>query len=161
VTTKPATAVIGLGNPLLTDDGVGLVLLERLRRDGWLDVEMVDGGTWGLSLLPVLADCDRVLVLDAVRSGNEPGTVVQGSGDDVPRLYRFPLSPHQIDLSEVMAAAELTGGLPETVWVIGVEPASTDGPCLDLSVPVAQAVPVALDSARAVLSGWGAARAGA
>jgi len=160
VTAQPVTAVIGLGNPLLTDDGVGLVLLEHLRRERWLDVEMVDGGTWGLSLLPVLADCDRVLVLDAVRSGSEPGTVVQGSGGDVPRLYRFPLSPHQIDLSEVMAAAEITGGLPETIWVIGVEPASTEGPCLDLSEPVAQAVPLALATARAVLTGWGAACAG-
>lgn len=147
-------AVIGLGNPLLTDDGVGLVLLEKLREDGWPDVEMVDGGTWGLSLLPVLADCDQVLVLDAIRSGNEPGTVVQGSGEQVPRLYRFPLSPHQIDLSEVMAAAELTGGLPEQIWVIGVEPGSTDGPCMDLTEPVARAVPLALDTARSVLAGW-------
>lgn len=150
------SAVIGLGNPLLADDGVGLVLLERLRADGWPDMELVDGGTWGLSLLPVLAESDRVLVLDAVRAGNAPGTVVQGSGHDVKRLYRFPLSPHQIDLSEVMAAAELTGGLPEQVHVIGVEPASTEGPCVGLTPAVAQAVPVALDAARQVLAGWGA-----
>lgn len=154
--TRPRTAVIGLGNPLLADDGVGLVLLEHLRTDEWPGVELVDGGTWGLSLLPVLADCDRVLVLDAVKAGNAAGTVVQGSGDDIQRLYRFPLSPHQIDLSEVMAAAELTGGLPEQIAVIGVEPGSTDGPCLDLTEPVAQAVPIALRAARAVLATWAA-----
>jgi hydrogenase maturation protease len=149
------TAVIGLGNPLLTDDGVGLELLEALRADGWVDVDLVDGGTWGLSLLPTLADADRVLVLDAVRSGNVPGTVVRGSNDDIPRLYRYPLSPHQIDLSEVLAAAELSGGLPEHVEVIGVEPASTDGPCVELSDVVAAAVPRALAQARCVLEGWG------
>ena len=152
------TAVIGLGNPLLTDDGVGLELLEALRADGWVDVDLVDGGTWGLSLLPTLADADRVLVLDAVRSGNVPGTVVRGSNDDIPRLYRYPLSPHQIDLSEVLAAAEMSGGLPEHVEVIGVEPASTDGPCVELTKAVAASVPRALAEARRVLHGWGLAR---
>ena len=152
------TAVIGLGNPLLTDDGVGLELLEALRADGWVDVDLVDGGTWGLSLLPTLADADRVLVLDAVRSGNVPGTVVRGSNDDIPRLYRYPLSPHQIDLSEVLAAAEMSGGLPEHVEVIGVEPASTDGPCVELTEAVAASVPRALAEARRVLLGWGLAR---
>lgn len=152
------TAVIGLGNPLLTDDGVGLVLLEALRTDGWTHVDLVDGGTWGLSLLPTLADADRVLVLDAVRSGHPPGTVVRGSNDDIPRLYRYPLSPHQIDLSEVLAAAELSSGVPEHIEVIGVEPASTDGPCVELSDVVAAAVPRALAEARRVLGGWGLAR---
>jgi hydrogenase maturation protease len=151
------TAVIGLGNPLLTDDGVGLVLLEALRAEGWTDVDLVDGGTWGLSLLPTLADADRVLVLDAVRSGNAPGTIVRGANDDIPRLYRYPLSPHQIDLSEVLAAAELSGGLPEHVEVIGVEPASTDGPRVELSDAVAAALPRALDEARRVLDSWGIA----
>lgn len=154
-----STAVIGLGNPLLTDDGVGIALLEALREDGWLDVELVDGGTWGLSLLPVLADCDRVLVLDAVKAGNEPGTVVRGRGADVPRLYRYPLSPHQIDLTEVLAAAEMVGGLPRDMEVIGVEPASTDGPCLTLTDPVAAALPRAADEARRVLLAWGHTRA--
>jgi hydrogenase maturation protease len=151
------TAVIGLGNPLLTDDGVGLVLLEALRADGWTAVDLVDGGTWGLSLLPTLADCYRVLVLDAVRSGHPPGTVVRGSDDDIPRLYRYPLSPHQIDLCEVLAAAEMSGGLPEHIEVIGVEPASTDGPCVKLSDVVAAAVPRALTEARRVLAAWGLA----
>lgn len=154
------TAVIGLGNPLLTDDGVGIAMLEALREDGWTDVELVDGGTWGLSLLPVLADCERVLVLDAVKAGNEPGTVVRGRGEDVPRLYRYPLSPHQIDLTEVLAAAEMTGGVPAEMHVIGIEPGSTDGPCLQLTNPVAAAVPTALDEARRVLLAWGHTRAG-
>ncbi len=153
-----STAVIGLGNPLLTDDGVGLVLLEALRDEGWVDVDLVDGGTWGLSLLPTLADSTQVLVLDAVRSGHEPGSVVRGGAHDIPRLYRYPLSPHQIDLAEVLAAAELSGGLPHEVEVVGVEPTSTDGPCVELTPAVAAAVPVALAEARTVLAGWGHVR---
>jgi hydrogenase maturation protease len=152
-----STAVLGLGNPLLTDDGVGLVLLDALRAAGpWGgDVELVDGGTWGLSLLPVLADHARVLVLDAVRAGADPGTVLRGGGADIPRLYRFPLSPHQIDLAEVLGAAELLGAVPEHVEVVGVQPASVDGPCLTLTRDVAAAVPRALGEAMAVLAAWG------
>jgi hydrogenase maturation protease len=151
------TLVLGLGNPLLSDDGIGLVLLEALREAGrWDDgLEFVDGGTWGMSLLPAIQDCDRVLVLDAVRAGYEPGTVVRGSGPDIPRLYSYPLSPHQIDLREVLAAAELLGAVPSALEVVGVEPESTDGPCLELSEPVAAAVPKAADEARRILSAWG------
>jgi hydrogenase maturation protease len=152
-----STVVLGLGNPLLSDDGVGLVLLQALREAGtWDDgVELVDGGTWGLSLLPLLADCDRVLVLDAVRSGHDPGTVVRGRAADIPALYTYPLSPHQIDLAEVLAAAELLGSTPEDLEVVGVEPLSTDGPCLELSAAVAAAVPRASAEAVRILTGWG------
>jgi len=151
------TAVLGLGNPLLTDDGVGLVLLEAVREAGPWDagVELVDGGTWGLSLPPVLTDSDRVLVLDAVRAGAAPGAVLRGSGADIPRLYRFPLSPHQIDLTEVLGAADLLGVTPAEVQVVGVEPASVEGPCVQLTACVADSVPRALREALAVLAGWG------
>jgi hydrogenase maturation protease len=152
-----STAVLGLGNPLLTDDGVGLVLLDSVRSAGpWdAEVELVDGGTWGLALLPVLADHSRLLVLDAVRAGADPGTVLRGGGGDIPRLYRFPPSPHQIDLTEVLGAAELLGVVPEHVEVVGVQPGSVDGPCLSLTPTVAAAVPRALGEALAVLAAWG------
>jgi hydrogenase maturation protease len=155
--TIPAAAVLGLGNPLLRDDGVGLVLLEQLRARGpWRPhVELVDGGTWGMSLLPVLAEHARVLVLDAVRSGAAPGTVLRGDADDLPRLYRRRLSPHQIDLAEVLAAAELTGGVPADLVVVGVEPAAVDGPDVTLTDEVAAAVPRALAEAERILAGWG------
>lgn len=103
----------------------------------------------------MLADHSRVLVLDAVRAGADPGTVLRGGGDDIPRLYRFPLSPHQIDLTEVLGAAELLGTVPEQVEVVGVQPGSVDGPCLTLTSPVAAAVPRALREALAVLAAWG------
>lgn len=154
------TAVLGLGNPLLRDDGVGLAMLAALADKGpWgEEVTLVDGGTWGLSLLPVLADSEQVLVLDAVRAGHPPGTVVRGSVDDVPRLYAHPVSPHQIDLAEVLAAAELVGALPRRVEVVGVEPGSVEGPCLDLTPAVAAAVSRAVAEAVRVLTRWGCER---
>lgn len=151
------TVVLGVGNPLLADDGAGLVLLERLRARRWPDPvpEFVDGGTWGMSLLPDITAAARLLVLDAVRTGDPPGTVVRGEDDDVPRLYTRPASPHQVDLKEVLAAATLLGQLPPVLVVVGVAPEQTD----DLHVGLTPAVEAALDRAEAealrVLSTWG------
>lgn len=151
--------VLGLGNPLLGDDGAGLALLERVQAHGpWPDgVQFVDGGTWGLSLLPTVTDARRLLVLDAVRTAHPPGTVVRGEGAAVPRMYRHPASPHQVDLQEVLAAATLLGRVPELV-VVGIEPESTGTPDgelrIGLSDPVSAAVPRAAAEAARVLRAW-------
>jgi hydrogenase maturation protease len=157
---RPVTGVVvvlGLGNPLLEDDGAGLALLELLRARGpWPDaVELVDGGTWGLSLLPVICDAERLLVLDAVRTGAPPGTVLRGEGEAVPRLYERPLSPHQIDLREVLAAAVLLDGLPADLTVIGIEPERTEGLRVGLTPAVSAALDLAVREAVRVLEAWG------
>jgi hydrogenase maturation protease len=157
VTTRPATAVLGLGNPLLADDGAGLVMLERLQdAQPWPDdLEFVDGGTWGLSLLPLLEDVDRLLILDAVRTGESPGTVVRGEGEQVPRWYAHPVSPHQIDLREVLGAATLIDVVPTTLVVVGIEPLTTEGLHIGLSDEVEDSVDAAVAEAIRVLRGWG------
>jgi hydrogenase maturation protease len=149
--------VLGLGNPLLEDDGAGLALLELLRELGpWPEqVDLVDGGTWGLSLLPTICDTERLLVLDAVRTGASPGTVLRGEGDAVPRLYERPLSPHQIDLREVLAAAVLLESLPADLVVVGIEPLRTEGLHVGLTAPVRASLRRAVDEAARVLAGWG------
>jgi Ni,Fe-hydrogenase maturation factor len=154
-----STVVIGLGNPLLTDDGVGIVLLEALRETAgstsrWSTGAPGDSRCYRCSPTATACSC-----WTRCKAGNEPGTVVRGRGADVPRLYRYPLVPHQIDLTEVLAAAEMVGGLPADMEVIGVEPGSTDGPCLTLTDPVAAALPRAADEARRVLLAWGHTRA--
>lgn len=149
--------VLGLGNPLLEDDGAGLALLELLRERGqWPDaVELVDGGTWGLSLLPVICDADRLLVLDAVRTGAPAGTVLRGEGEAVPRLYQRLVSPHQIDLREVLAAAVLLDQLPTELTVVGIEPERTEGLRVGLTPAVEAALDVAVLEAVRVLDDWG------
>ena len=119
------TVVIGLGNPLMGDDGAGLAALDVLR-DQWRmeDVELVDGGTWGMSLLPTIEDADRVLFVDAIVAGGKPGDVAILERDRLPIYFTRKLSPHQTDLRDVLAAAELRGTLPAESIAIGVEPAS-------------------------------------
>ena len=120
--------VIGLGNPLMGDDGLGLAALERLATD-WLlppSVGLVDGGTWGLNLLPQLEAADQVLFLDAVDVGEEAGQPVELTGDELPRLLGIKLSVHQIGLREVLALAQLRGTLPSTMACLGFQPASVE-----------------------------------
>lgn len=122
---RAGTLVIGLGNPLMGDDGIGLEALRRFGRATAVPagVELVDGGTWGMNLLPLIETAGAVLFLDAIRLGAAPGTVHELEGDAVPRRLAHKLSPHQIDLGEVLAIAMLRGTLPPGLFALGIEPA--------------------------------------
>src|SRR5688500_4446539 len=116
------TVVIGLGNPLMGDDGVGLAVLERLRDDWQLDgVELVDGATWGLSLLPVIEDAERLVLVDAIAANGAPGDIIELTRDRLPIYLTRKLSPHQVDMRDALAVAELRGRLPDDVVAIGVQ----------------------------------------
>ena len=117
------TVVIGLGNPLMGDDGVGLAALEGLRAwDFDPFIEMVDGGTWGMNLLHFVEGTRRLLILDAIQAGLESGASVTLEGAEIPRFLSTKLSPHQIELREVLALAELRGTLPDEFVAIGLQP---------------------------------------
>ncbi len=122
------TLVLGCGNPIMADDGLGIAVLGRLERD-WLispEVQLVDGGTWGVNLLPAIESADRLLLLDAIRAGRPPGTLVTLTDAELPRFFAHKLSPHQIDLREVLALAELRGTVPATIVALGAEPELVD-----------------------------------
>jgi len=122
------TVVIGLGNPLMGDDGLGIAALERLRA-GWHvpdDVDLVDGGTWGMNLLPEIESAGRVLLIDAIKTGAQPGTEVVIPRARLPRYLATKISPHEVDLRDVLALAELRGTLPEQTVAVGLEPASVE-----------------------------------
>lgn len=120
--------VVGLGNPIMGDDGVGLCALRELDRE-WTfgeSTQLVDGGTWGLRLLPALEGARGIILLDAIRSGRTPGTVVELRNDEIPRQLATKLSPHEVDLRELLAIMQLRGTLPSEVSAIGVEPEYVD-----------------------------------
>jgi hydrogenase maturation protease len=122
------TVVLGVGNPLMGDDGLGLAALEQLR-DEWeipAAVELVDGGTWGLTLLPAIESADRLLLIDAIDAGGSPGTLHTLERDQIPRHLETKISPHQVDLREVLALAELRGTLPLETVAIGLQPARVE-----------------------------------
>ncbi|HEY6784766.1 MAG TPA: HyaD/HybD family hydrogenase maturation endopeptidase, partial [Gemmatimonadales bacterium] len=118
------TVVIGLGNPLMGDDGLGIVVARQLlsRTDLPDGVQVVDGGTWGLNLLPVIEDAERVLLVDAIDTAEAPGTLIRLSRERLPKYLATKISPHQVDLRDVLALAELRGTLPEDTTAIGLQP---------------------------------------
>ncbi|MCO6411904.1 MAG: HyaD/HybD family hydrogenase maturation endopeptidase [Thiogranum sp.] len=129
IDAQPAPVLIlGLGNILLADEGVGVAVIERLQKHYRLPegVELLDGGTSGMTLLDDLRNRDILIVVDAVRTGQPPGTVVVLKGEQVPAFFRSKVSPHQLALSDVLAVLTLTGEKPLDVTVIGVEPLSLE-----------------------------------
>ncbi|HXV62702.1 MAG TPA: HyaD/HybD family hydrogenase maturation endopeptidase [Vicinamibacteria bacterium] len=151
--------VLALGNPLLHDEGVGASALERLcRRELPNSVELLDGGTAGLSLVPRFRQAERVLVLDAVRAGAEPGTILRLEGTALPAEVFGITSPHQLGLSDILRAVRLAGG-PREVVVLGVEPLTTE-PGIGLSAPVSAAVEKLVDCAFLELRRWSVATKG-
>jgi len=148
-----AATVLGVGNPIMGDDGVGVELLACVRA-ALPDprIEYVDGGTYGMELLPVLQSARRLLILDAV-SGTTPGEVVELPGDQIPRLLAAKLSPHQLGLLDIFAAARLLGTEPEQVTVVGIVPEFVDVQ-VGLTPIVSASLPEATEKAVSVLKIW-------
>jgi len=137
----PETLVLGLGNVLCGDDGLGLFALEELRRRYvWPeDVALVDGGTLGLALLPTLESARRVFILDAVMADAEPGSLVALDGAEVEPALRDRLSPHQIGVADLLDAMNWRDTWPEQLRVLGLVPAT-----LELKIGLSPAVERAL-----------------
>jgi hydrogenase maturation protease len=120
--------VLGVGNILLSDEGIGVRTIEKLQRDFDLppEVVVIDGGTTGMEMLEDLSNCDHIIIIDAVRSGKAPATIVKLVGEQVPVFFKTKLSPHQIGLSDVLATLAFIDKQPGGITVIGVEPVSLE-----------------------------------
>jgi hydrogenase maturation protease len=155
------TLILGVGNLLLSDEGVGLRVLERLAATYDLPegVQTLDGGTLGLDLLYYLEGADgrpveNLLIIDAVEMGKEPGTLLRLEGDEVPAFLSVKVSPHQIGIPDMLFAAKLKNLYPRNVVLWGVQPGVLDAG-LDLSPPVAACVDVLVSKAVEELARWG------
>lgn len=148
--------VLGLGNTILRDEGLGVRAVERLRERYELPagVEALDGGTLGLHLLPFLEGVRSLLIVDALRVGEPPGALVRLEGDAIPQALAHKLSMHQFGLSELLAVGSFQGALPERIVLWGMAPAAIE-PGLDLTERVAAALDALVDRVAAELASWG------
>lgn len=142
------TLILGVGNPLMGDDGVGVVAVQRLLAGADLppSVAVMDGGTAGLGLIPLIEGYRRVVFVDAVLMGESPGTVRRFEWSEARVAGREqPLSLHQSDLADALTLAEALGSLPPEVIIFGVQPQHTDWD-QPLSEAVARALPGLVDA---------------
>jgi hydrogenase maturation protease len=137
------TLVIGTGNLLLKDEGVGVHVIQRLQEKKLPpDVEVLDGGTSGFDLLYEMEGRKHVVIIDAVKGGEEPGTIYRFSGNDVKAREKAFVSLHDINLADVFRLAELLGNKPE-IKVIGIEPKCIE-PSLELSPEIEDKIPIVI-----------------
>ncbi len=136
---------MGTGNLLMGDDGVGVHVVQTLRKEKGLpgDVRLIDAGTAALDVLQMLDDIDRLIIVDAVKGGGSPGSIYRFTPQQIEEASSGKISLHQMSLLEALKASEMLGThLPE-VTIVGIEP-KTIQPGTNLSIEVAAAIPKAI-----------------
>jgi hydrogenase maturation protease len=129
--------VLGVGNILLSDEGLGVRVIEKIK-EGYVlpkDVRLLDGGTLGVELLYFLEGSEKLIIVDAIKGGGPPGTLYKFSGDEVKAYFKGKISAHELGIQEVLGIAQLTDRYPKEVVVIGMEPES-----LEVSLELSQTV---------------------
>lgn len=150
--------VLGLGNTIMTDDGFGVRAVEALasRYRFPAGVQLLDGGTLGLDLLPYLEGIERLLIIDALQMDAAPGAVFRLAGEEVPRAFASKLSVHQMGVQDLLAVSELMGHLPGELAVWGVQPESIEMGT-ELTPLVAAAIEPVVAGVLEELRRWGVA----
>jgi hydrogenase maturation protease len=133
--------ILGLGNLLCSDDGLGALVAGSIAETRELPegVQVLDGGTLGLSLLPYLEDAERAILVDAIQADAPAGTIVRLEGEDVGPAVAARLSVHQVGVSDLIEAARWRGRVPPTLILLGIVPATIELG-VGLSAPVRAAV---------------------
>lgn len=138
--------ILGIGNTLLSDEGIGVHLVDRMRQQvGELDgVEYMDGGTLSFTLADPIARADGLIVVDAARMNAPPGTLKVFHNDEMDRyLLGNRASVHEVSLSDLMDIVSLWESLPALRCLVGIEPASVEwgeqpseivAPAIDLGI---------------------------
>ena len=145
--------ILGVGNILYTDEGIGVRAAEYLQTlPQPSETEVMDGGTLGIRLMSAMMDCDKLIVLDAVLGNGAPGALYRLTGEDLRKSLSFRDSMHQTDLVDTLIYCELAGHRPDTV-VLGMEPedyqrmGETLSPCCQARIQ--QLAELALEECRA------------
>lgn len=148
--------VLGIGNLVMSDDAVGVLVAQRLQQGYRFadNVEIMDGGTLGLDLLPKLENITNLILIDAVETGKKAGTCVRLCGQDLPIALQTKLSPHQMGLKDLLAVSELMGHSPKEMVLIGVQPGSIEM-SIGLTPEVQAQFDTLISSVLAELAHWG------
>jgi hydrogenase maturation protease len=153
---RNSIAVIGLGNILLKDEGVGVHAVGALKRnyDFPEEVRLIDGGTLGLDLLPLIEGVEKILFVDAMDLKKEPGAIAVIEDQEIPSLLEPKLSLHHVGLSDLLFASRFMGNQPAKMALIGMQPETMEIG-LDLSPAVLDRFEELLETVVGKLREWG------
>lgn len=155
--TKKIT-ILGIGNTLYQDEGVGVHILPLLRerfahKNDEAVFEIVEGATDGMRLLGPVEETDYLLIIDAINAGKEPGTIIKIENDDIPQYFGVKMSIHQIGFQEVLFAARIREELPESMIMFGIQPESLELG-LELTNTVQEKLPELVEKIVAQVNTW-------
>jgi hydrogenase maturation protease len=148
--------VLGIGNLVMGDDAVGVLVAQRLQQEYLFagNVEIMDGGTLGLDLLPKLENITNLIMIDAVETGKKAGTCVRLCGEELPIALQTKVSPHQMGLKDLLAVSELMGHSPKEMVLIGIQPGSIEME-IGLTTEVQAQLGTMVTSVLSELAAWG------
>lgn len=140
----------------MNDDAAGVLVVQSLAAKFCFPEELtlLDGGTLGLDILPYLEGIDRLLVVDAVETGESVGSLIRMTGDDIPLALATKVSPHQMGLKDLLLVADLQGYAPKEMVLWGVQPGSIEMD-IKLTPEVAAAVELLQLKVLEELKTWG------
>lgn len=126
--TKKIT-ILGIGNTLFSDEGVGIHLLPLLEEalKNYEDIEIIEGLTDGMRLLGPVEDAENLIIIDAINAGGvDPGTIITLVGDEIPAYFGIKMSVHQLGFQEVLMAAKMRERYPKQIVMFGMQPSSLE-----------------------------------
>ena len=134
--------ILGIGNLLLSDEGVGVTAVQMLEKNPILTqyLDFIDGGTCGMELLDYIANRKHLIIIDAVLANKQAGEIVVLYNEQIPTFFTQKISPHQLGICDVLSALKLTDELPVNLCLIGIQPDSLE-PCIGLSPKIQAALP--------------------
>ncbi|MDU8924989.1 HyaD/HybD family hydrogenase maturation endopeptidase [Pasteurellaceae bacterium LIM206] len=138
--------ILGIGNILLSDEGVGARIVQELEKLKNITphFDLLDGGTSGMELLDEMAGREHIIVIDAVLADKQPGDIIVLNDEEVPAMFGRKISPHQLGLSDVLSALKLTDEYPRHLCLIGIQPESLDSH-IGLTQTIQNRLPAILD----------------
>lgn len=147
--------ILGIGNTLNHDEGLGVHALEFLKKEfsDRSDIEIEDGGTLGLNLLPVVEGCSHLLILDTIDANKDAGALIEMQGKDIPMFKEVKMSDHQTTFQEVLGFAKIRGKLPKHLFLLGIQPADTTLG-VGLSKTVEDTMPALANRAIEIVNNW-------
>jgi hydrogenase maturation protease len=133
--------ILGIGNILLRDEGVGVHVIKKMKEFPLpVNVEILDGGTAGLDLVDFISNYKKLIVIDAVRTGEKPGTIYRLTEENLGTKPKAIMSFHDIDFLDALMMSEVIGEKPKEIIVIGIEPKDmSDG--IDLTPEIEELIP--------------------